>query len=207
MSYILTPGYVRWDGTKFVTDPDIIIVGPAGDPGSPGIPGLPGSTGATGDTGPTGATGDTGATGATGASGSSITTVRDGYNYGPFINIPSFSRTASTNSATFVVAATFSFNRAELTGESGTKTAKLKVVAETTAPLITIQLYNYTTAAVVTGSTLSTSSLTPIELSSGDLFLNLYSGDAVYEIQIKMDAGGVSDNVTLDNAYLRIDWI
>lgn len=36
MSGILKPGYVRWDGTKYVTDPDVQIVGPAGPPGPPG---------------------------------------------------------------------------------------------------------------------------------------------------------------------------
>ena len=36
---ILTPGYLRWDGTKFTTDPTVEIVGPPGPPGTPGAPG------------------------------------------------------------------------------------------------------------------------------------------------------------------------
>jgi hypothetical protein len=39
MSNFLTPGYVRWDGLKFVTDPTIEIVGPPGPPGPQGPPG------------------------------------------------------------------------------------------------------------------------------------------------------------------------
>lgn len=42
MSGILTPGYLRWDGTKYVLDHDIEIVGP------------PGSAGPSGPTGPAG---------------------------------------------------------------------------------------------------------------------------------------------------------
>lgn len=48
MSSILRPGYVRWDGLKYVLDPDIEIVGP------PGLPGPPGAAGANGTNGPPG---------------------------------------------------------------------------------------------------------------------------------------------------------
>lgn len=63
MSTFLKPGYVRWDGTKYVTDPDIEIVGPQGPPGPTGL------RGNTGSTGPTGAIGQKGATGAIGKTG------------------------------------------------------------------------------------------------------------------------------------------
>lgn len=33
---ILIPGYLRWDGSKFTTDPTVEIVGPPGPPGPPG---------------------------------------------------------------------------------------------------------------------------------------------------------------------------
>ena len=37
---ILRPGYLRWDGTKYVLDPSVEIVGPPGPPGPQGPPGL-----------------------------------------------------------------------------------------------------------------------------------------------------------------------
>ncbi len=43
----LTPGYLRWDGTKIVSDTDISVAGPTGPMGPAGV----------GPTGPTGATG------------------------------------------------------------------------------------------------------------------------------------------------------
>ncbi len=48
MSGILTPGYLRWDGTKYVLDHDVEIVGP------------PGSAGPTGPAGPAGPPGPNG---------------------------------------------------------------------------------------------------------------------------------------------------
>lgn len=42
---ILTPGYVRWTGTAFVTDPTVEIVGPPGADGADGLPGPAGSAG------------------------------------------------------------------------------------------------------------------------------------------------------------------
>lgn len=50
MASILTPGYLRWDGYKFVLDEDIEIVGPTGPAGPSGPPGPPGPSGvASGD--------------------------------------------------------------------------------------------------------------------------------------------------------------
>jgi len=48
MGRILTPGYVRWDGLKFITDETIQIVGPPGPQGPPGAEGPPGTPGASG---------------------------------------------------------------------------------------------------------------------------------------------------------------
>jgi len=42
---LLAPGYVRFDGTKFVTDSTINLAGPAGPPGPPGLPGVAGVSG------------------------------------------------------------------------------------------------------------------------------------------------------------------
>lgn len=90
MSNDTTPGYVRWDGEKYVLDSGIEIVGPVGptgavgatgprgiqgiigsqgETGPQGIQGPIGSQGIQGSTGPTGSTGDTGSTGPTGPTG------------------------------------------------------------------------------------------------------------------------------------------
>lgn len=87
-----------------------------------------------------------------------------------------------------------------------TSTIKLKVIAETTGPQVTIQLYNVTDSVVVTGSTLTTSSLTPVELTTGDLTANLKNANAIYQVQIKMAAGVPSDMVSLDFARLEVTW-
>lgn len=50
----LTPGYLRWDGTKIVSDTNISIAGPTGPMGPAGTNGTEGPTGATGPTGPAG---------------------------------------------------------------------------------------------------------------------------------------------------------
>jgi hypothetical protein len=59
---ILRPGFVFWDGKKYILDPNPIgSPGPPGAqglPGSPGTPGTPGTPGATGPTGPAGAGGN-----------------------------------------------------------------------------------------------------------------------------------------------------
>ena len=48
MSGILTPGYLRWDGTKYVLDHDVEIVGPAGSAGPTGPIGPAGPPGPNG---------------------------------------------------------------------------------------------------------------------------------------------------------------
>lgn len=45
MGAILQPGYLRWDGTKYVLDQDVEIVGPEGDAGPTGGQGPPGVPG------------------------------------------------------------------------------------------------------------------------------------------------------------------
>jgi hypothetical protein len=67
MNNLLKPGYVRWDGTKYVTDPEIEIIGPQGPPGPTG---LQGSTGKTGPQGVIGYTGPQGLQGSKGPQGS-----------------------------------------------------------------------------------------------------------------------------------------
>lgn len=48
MSGILTPGYLRWDGTKYVLDHDVEVVGPAGSQGPAGVAGPAGPAGPNG---------------------------------------------------------------------------------------------------------------------------------------------------------------
>lgn len=48
MSGILTPGYLRWDGTKYVLDSDVEIVGPSGGAGPTGPAGPAGPPGPNG---------------------------------------------------------------------------------------------------------------------------------------------------------------
>jgi hypothetical protein len=81
----LKPGYVKFDGKKYITE-DVVVfgaiglqgptgpigpIGPTGDTGSglTGVTGPTGDAGSTGDTGPTGPTGDSGPTGPTGPTG------------------------------------------------------------------------------------------------------------------------------------------
>ena len=118
----------------------------------------------------------------------------------PFANI------TSTNSTTFVSAGTFEFDPTPITSVHGSTTMSLRVVAQTTGPVMTIQLYNLTTASVVTGSTLTTSSTIPVTLATGDLSANMASTLDVYQIQIEMAAGGPSDQVTLSMATLKVTW-
>jgi hypothetical protein len=58
MGSILQPGYVRWDGFKYVLDPSVEIVGPAGAQGQPGSAGAAGSQGPQGPQGNQGAQGN-----------------------------------------------------------------------------------------------------------------------------------------------------
>lgn len=94
MTNILTPGYLRWDGTKYTTDPDIEIVGPVGPPGIQGIQGIPGPTG------PTGAQGDVpGArllTASTGLQGGGNLTADRSFNVNPNLTLTSLTIGAST---------------------------------------------------------------------------------------------------------------
>lgn len=140
------------------------------------------------------------------ASAGAGTTVQTGYNYGDSLTIYPFANITSTNSTTFVSAGTFEFDPTVLTAANGTRTIELRVVAETTTPLMTIQLYNLTTASVVSGSTITTSSTVPVSLQTGDLTTDLASSLDVYQVQIKMASGGPSDEITLDMATIKVTW-
>jgi hypothetical protein len=134
------------------------------------------------------------------------TSVQNGSNYGNFVDVPVFANITSTSELTFVNAGYFEFDPTLLTSANGTREIKLRIIAETTGPLMTIQLYNITNSTIVTGSTLTTVSAEPVVLESGDLSSNILGSSAIYQVQIKMDAGAESDQVNLGSAGLRISW-
>jgi hypothetical protein len=133
-------------------------------------------------------------------------TVQTGYNYANYFYVPIYSVLTSTNSSVFVNAGAFEFDPTSITSASGTRTITLRVIAETTSPLMTIQLFNFTTATVVTGSTLTTSSSVPVLLTTSDLTSNLSAGLATYQVQIKMDSGTPTDRVLLSMASFKVIW-
>ncbi len=183
------------------------IQGPQGSPGVTGLRGATGLQGIQGVTGPQGLQGVTGARGATGPAGAGASpTVQNGFNYAKYIDIPVFSVTPSTALATFVTAGTFEFDMSKFTPANGTRTIVFRVIVETTAPIMSIQLYNYTANSIVAGSASTTTSTTPVLLVSPDLTSSLSPGSAIYQVQIKMGSGSINDRVTLDNAVLRIEW-
>lgn len=108
----------------------------------------------------------------------------------------------TTQNTNFTVAGTIPFDPTQL---SATSAIKLHVVLETTSPAVTLQLYNATTHAVVAGSTITLPAATvgPTEFTTADLTSALSANDAVYQVQIKMAAGGASDMATLHYARLE----
>jgi len=134
-------------------------------------------------------------------------TVQNGGNAWKSLVVYPFPGQTNTASTTFVTAATFEFDPTTITAANGTRTIKLRVIVETTGPQMTLQLFNVTSASVVSGSTITTSSTVPTLLVTGDISANLTNGAAVYQVQILMASGGSpSDRVTLDMATLRVDW-
>ena len=116
------------------------------------------------------------------------------------------SNTNASSTTPFVVGA-FEFNLLNLqTAGKGARTIEFKCLLETTGPLATIYLYNVTTASIVIGSTLTTSSLTPLYLSSGDLTSVLSNGSAIYQVRMFMATGLTSDRITCTLAKLLPEW-
>lgn len=208
-------GYVlTWDATNNEWTPrnpafgPVGPVGPAGPAGPIGPPGGP--TGPTGPAGATGATGAPGATGATGATGSlpgGNIPVQNGGAPKPKLDVMGLSGIGTTDSTFFTVIGEFEFDPSILqTAGAGTRTIKFQVILETTSPLATIKLYNFTTTAEVTGSTLTTSSTTPVILTSSNITSNLSVSSALYQVQISMASGTPSDRVTCGMAKLLVEW-
>jgi hypothetical protein len=73
----------------------------------------------------------------------------------------------------------------------------------------TVSLYNVTDAEIVTGTTLTTASTTPVRLGSGALTVgaaagNLKSTAKVYEVRLSVTGTLPTDIVTLGSAYFKI---
>lgn len=119
---------------------------------------------------------------------------------------PFLAGVAITNSTSlFVVLGAGEFN--PLTQWPGAKSIKLQILLETTGPTATVRLYNYSSTAVVTGSTLTTSNTTTTLLTTGDLTSNLTNGSAIYQVQFEMAAGGLtSDFITCSMARFVVQY-
>lgn len=190
--------------------------GPAGPPGAAGPIGPIGPTGPTGppgagDTGPTGPTGPTGDTGPTGPTGSieagGILPVVNGGAPKAQLDVIGLAGIGTTDSTFYTVVGEFEFNPAILQDADGyTRTMVFQSILETTLPDGYIRLYNFTDAAAVTDSELFTSSTEPDLLTSVDISNNLSVGSAIYQVQIKMNAGAPSDRVTCGMAKLIVTW-
>jgi hypothetical protein len=91
-----------------------------------------------------------------------------------------------------------------------TKRIKFKAYLESTNGLTAqIRLYDLTSASVVTSSTLSTSSATPVLLSSVDISGNLAAGaEHDYEVQIALVGSPTAgDQATCKMAQLEVTYV
>lgn len=84
--------------------------------------------------------------------------------------------------------------------------ATWKAVISTTdgADAAEIRLYNLTLGTAVAGSTLSTTALTPTEVSAG---VTLASGSNLYEAQLRLQTTGSPNQATCVQAQVAIDWM
>lgn len=209
-------GYVlAWSATNNDWEPRTPSFGPTGPTGPAGPTGPTGPVGQTGPTGPQGPAGPAGPTGPTGPQGPTGTLslgggtlpVQNGGAPKPKLDVMGLAGIGTTNSSFFTVVGEFEFDPSVLQpANGGSRTMKLQVILETTAPLATARLYNFTAAAAVTGSTLTTSSTSPVILTSGDITANLSGSSALYQVQISMAAGLGSDRVTCSMAKLLVEW-
>ena len=110
----------------------------------------------------------------------------------------------STNTTSlFTIIGSAEFN---LTLYPDVKTIRFQVLLETTGPIATAQLYNFTTTSLVTGTVLSTSNISTTLLTSGDISGNLTNGSAIYQAQIEMASGGASDFITCSMARFILQY-
>jgi hypothetical protein len=133
--------------------------------------------------------------------------VQSGANYGNYLTITLPIINSSTNSNIFTTIGTFEFNKSLYRAAgAGTRSIKLKIIAETTGPEITIRLYNFTEGAVVTNTTLNSTSVVNTLLETIDISSNLSTGSAIYNIQMSIDTVNPAENADLTYAALEIEW-
>ena len=87
---------------------------------------------------------------------------------------------------------------------NGTITWKAVISTTNAADAAEIRLYNLTLGAAVSGSTLSTTSLTPVEVDSS---VTLASGSNLYEAQLRLQTTGVPNQATCSQAQVAIAWL
>lgn len=136
-----------------------------------------------------------------------FTEVQSGANYGNYLTIPLSINNNSTSSNIFTNISTFEFNKSLYkSAGTGTRTIKLKIIAETTGPEITVRIYNFTTGAAVTGTTLNSTSMINVLLETSDISSYLSTGSAIYNIQMSIDTVDPAENASLTYAALEIQW-
>lgn len=204
-------GYVlAWNGVTNQWEPRNPSLGPSGPPGPAGPEGPTGPEGPfggpPGPTGPTGPTGDTGPIGPEGPVPSNIP-VQNGGAPKKQLDVIGLAGVGTTDSTFYTVVGEFEFNPSilQIAGD-GYRTIKFQVILETTSPLATIRLYNFTDVIEVTNSVLTTGSTSPVILTSIDITSNLSVGSALYQVQINMALGSPSDRVTCGMAKLLVEW-
>lgn len=140
-------------------------------------------------------------------SGGGGSTVQTGANYGTFLDVPAYSLKPSLKNRFFTRVAMLEFDPSIFRSDGGgTRTIKFRFVGETTGPLLSAYLYNVGTNSIVSGTSLTISSVIPLFTQSADLTSNLSTGSALYEVHAKMDAGLDTDFITCDFASLRVEW-
>ena len=134
----------------------------------------------------------------------SLTDVIEGANYSNYLIIPISITNSQTNTNSYSTAAVFNFNPTIY--KAGTRVIKLKVIGETTGPELSIRLYNLTAGAIVSGSTLTTTSTTSVLLETADISSNITNGSAIYNLQISLDTVNPAEHGDLMYAVIEIYW-
>lgn len=122
----------------------------------------------------------------------------------------------TTTSSTFTRAGARKFDISSYPATIGSLSRTVKFIADVDktsgATNIEIQLYDNTNSVIVTGTGLTSTSDSNIEVTSAALTVGSSAGNirsdvaSQYELQIKMNGGGGSDSVSITNARLEISY-
>lgn len=219
MANILTPGYLRWDGSKYVLDSDIEIIGPLGPDGPPGPAGGVGPAGPAGPAGavatvtatlPISSTGGTNpvisiaaaTTIAAGSMSAADKTKLDSISGGTVLSVAGTAPIVSTGGATPAI----SINAAT-TGAAGSLSAADKtkldsltsgaaIASVTGSGNISVTVGANPVVSITNSPAFTTSVTTPIiQTSSGNLTINSFTG-----IEVHQKNASTSRTDTLDPA-------